>query len=461
MAPRYGAANGGRVLHGKEACVPGDNGENMRNMINEPASETSLGSRGETAPVEDCVAGSSAVERQHTVGGSGAGGAAPRMTTATTSIETMEPTPRFLLVKKVEGDFSRDSPFFISRVIYGLIGETKDIKKVRDGLLINTVSRAQSIRLSKIKRFGDFQVEVTPHATLNYCKGVIYCRDLLNCSLDEIKDCLKNQGIIDVKRIKTKRDGVLIDSPNHIITFNSTSLPNEIKVAFYNLKVRPYIPAPLRCFRCQLFGHVAVRCNKDQICSCGKPLHEGRPCETPIVCVNCRGSHSAKSRNCPKYKKEVAIQELRTTQKLTYNEARAKINISTPRDNISYAQATQSTPSNVKQIVTQLTPEITKIVKSIIQDSRTLQNNNNQQIEIAGTFLDHRSRSVSMSSSQSRTFITPSEKRKRDTQKDLPDDTSGEDARSETSEAVSDTQREKQKKRKVGWPKGKPRKVSK
>lgn len=43
------------------------------------------------------------------------------------------------------------------------------------------------------------------------------------------------------------------------------------------------------------------------MCVCGKPPHQGSLYTEPLVCINCNGQHSARSRNCPVYKQEAAI----------------------------------------------------------------------------------------------------------------------------------------------------------
>nr|CAH7753293.1 unnamed protein product [Callosobruchus chinensis] len=272
----------------------------------------------------------------------------------------------------MEGDFSRVSPFVIAKTLYGLIGETKNVSKTKDGLLVETKSNSQSERLLKVTRFHEFDVNVVPHNTLNTTKGVVYCPDLLNCPIDEILDEMKDQGIVNVQRIKTKKEGELVDTPNHIFTFNTPKLPTHIQIAIYKrLPVRPYIPAPLRCFRCQLFGHTASKCQGNQVCVCGKSIHEGSPCEQPISCVNCGGQHSARAKSCPKYKTEYAIQELKVTERLSYFEAKRRVNSSTPTVGVSYAQTTRtpaSTP-NPQIFISDLTPQIVDIVKKTIESS--------------------------------------------------------------------------------------------
>ncbi|KAK5649105.1 hypothetical protein RI129_003997 [Pyrocoelia pectoralis] len=189
----------------------------------------------------------------------------------------------------------------IQKQLFGLIGEAKSIRKVKDGLLIETVSAAHANKLLSSERLDSAKIEVTPHNTLNYSKGVVSCKDLLVCSTEEICSELKSQGVTEVRRIKKKVNGELQDTPNHVLTFNTPKLPAKIKAGYLVLSVRVYVPAPMRCFRCQKFGHTAQRCESTQMCVCGKEMHEGKRREDPIECVNCKGNHLAISRSCPIY----------------------------------------------------------------------------------------------------------------------------------------------------------------
>lgn len=281
--------------------------------------------------------------KNNSLGGSGEGSATSSNVTATLMSQETADSPRFLVIKRTDGaDFSRVSPFLIHKAIYGLIGEVKSLKKINEGLLVETTSNAQSKRLHRVDRLADFPVTVNPHVSLNSSKGVIYCRDLLNCSVTEIEENLKEKGVISVKRIQTRRDGILTDTPNLILTFNTPKLPKYINAAMYRLEIRPFIPSPIRCFRCQHFGHTSSRCNKDEICICGKPKHEDLACEPP-VCVNCNGNHFAQDKGCPKYKEEAAIQRIKVTENIDYREAKKRVMVNTPTPGVTYAQSVQST----------------------------------------------------------------------------------------------------------------------
>lgn len=273
-----------------------------------------------------------------------------------------ESVPKFLIMKKTSGDFSKDNPFFIQKTLNNIV-RCKNVKKIRDGLLIETEKASDSKILLNTVVFGPYQVEVVAHSSLNSCRGVVYCRDLLSCSVDIIQQELTSQHVTHVRRITSRRDGVLHDTPLLVLTFDLSVLPCSIAAGFYNLKVRPYIPAPVRCFKCQKFGHVASKCSKEQVCVCGRALHEGSPCVEP-VCVNCSGPHSVRSKLCPAYKTEMAIQEIKVKERLSYNEARKKVAPSpSPRGQVTYSQAVtsvKSTPATIdyNQLIEKLVPAL-------------------------------------------------------------------------------------------------------
>lgn len=353
------------------------------------------------------------------------------------SQETTAPIPRFLLVKRKnsenEENFDKVNPFIISKVIYGLIGEINSVRKVKDGLLVHTKSDNQANRMLKVTKFNDIEVEVVPHGTLNISKGVIFCKDLLNCTVEEILENLKSIGVIDVRRLKRKIDNTLIDTPNHVLTFNNTKLPTEIKVAYYNLKVRPYIPPPTRCFNCQKFGHVSSKCNGEKLCPCGLPPHESSPCKQPITCVNCEGIHPANDKNCPKYKTEAAIINLKVTERISYGEAKKRVMINTPTRNLSYASAANAASIKNDDLVKQISSQLQDIITKTI----------NQELQNAFKFIQP----------YPPLPLSPPPQRPKRSRTDTSD------VDSVTSES-SLSQIEKNKRSKRGWRKGVPRKTS-
>ncbi|GBM88722.1 hypothetical protein AVEN_196775-1 [Araneus ventricosus] len=198
--------------------------------------------------------------------------------------------PTFFLIKRVstsDESFHSVSPFLVEKAITGSIGDVKSTKKLRSGdLLVEVQSRKQSEQIVKLKKFSNIPIAVSSHATLNSSKGVITCGELLNVPTEEILNELRGQGVSHVRRISIRRDGQLLNTKHLILTFNSAKLPENIKAGYMRLSVRTYIPNPLRCFKCQRFGHSKTSCRGTLTCArCAEVGHESTDCtrnrETP------------------------------------------------------------------------------------------------------------------------------------------------------------------------------------
>ena len=65
-------------------------------------------------------------------------------------------------------------------------------------------------------------------------------------------------------------------------------------------------PSVIQCFKCHRIGHMKKDCrNEKELCSkCSESKHQGS-CNGPLYCINCRGEHSSKDRNCWVYKERL------------------------------------------------------------------------------------------------------------------------------------------------------------
>ncbi|GBN06658.1 hypothetical protein AVEN_220089-1, partial [Araneus ventricosus] len=190
-------------------------------------------------------------------------------------------------------------------------------------LLVEVASRKQAQQILKINSFSTIPISVQPHITLNSSKGVITCGRLLNLSNEEITQELGGQGVKDVRRINIRRDGELLPTKHFILTFNTPRLPEYIKAGYVRCSVRPYIPNPLRCFKCQRFGHSKTNCRGTLTCArCAAAGHESTECKAVEKCVNCDGKHTSFSRSCPKWKVEKEVAATKFKNNISFPEAR-------------------------------------------------------------------------------------------------------------------------------------------
>ncbi|GBN13177.1 hypothetical protein AVEN_9883-1 [Araneus ventricosus] len=258
-----------------------------------------------------------------------------------TDTDTISEYARFLILTVPNGELGNMSPFAVEKALKGIGGSPKSVKKLKSGdLLIETTSAIQTKSFLIAKSILNKPLSVTIHRTLNSCRGVISEPQLLKDTESEILTGLSSQGVIAVRRIHIRRGRDLIPTKHIILTFNSTKLPTNIKAGYLNCKVRVYIPNPIRCFNCQRFGHSKTACRGKQTCSkCASVDHNTPDCNSPdLLCVNCKQPHSSDSRDCPQWKLEKKIQELRARNNLSYAEAKKLL----PEQNsVSYSKVVQ------------------------------------------------------------------------------------------------------------------------
>ncbi|GFT73239.1 uncharacterized protein TNCV_459561 [Trichonephila clavipes] len=229
-------------------------------------------------------------------------------------------------------DMTRKSPFAIQKAIQGIGGEPKSVKKLHCPLT------------------------ASPHKSLNTRRGVISEPDLICTPEAEILKGFSGQGVIQVRRITIKKDAEVLPTKHLILTFNNPKLPTTIKAGYLNCKIRPYIPNPLRCFKCQRFGHSQTSCRGQLTCSrCASVGHSSTDCTLEPKCFNCSQSHSSDSKLCPKWKIEKQIQEIKTNNNISYQEARKLI---APQLSQTYAQVAKSSTATS---TTQTDENITQI----------------------------------------------------------------------------------------------------
>ncbi|XP_023229385.1 uncharacterized protein LOC111629720 [Centruroides sculpturatus] len=175
------------------------------------------------------------------------------------------------------------------------------------------------------------EVTVTPHGSLNTSRGVISEVDLMSEEESDIQIGLLDQGVTAVRHISIRRDGKLIPTKHLLLTFNKPALPSFITAGYLHYPVRPYIPNPLRCFKCQRFGHSQTSCRGKSLCSqCGVEGHQSAECTTTPCCVNCKDAHPAYSRQCPMSQREKEIQQVKMVNNIPYPEARCMVTLNAP-----------------------------------------------------------------------------------------------------------------------------------
>ena len=272
--------------------------------------------------------------------------------------------PFVLLRNKDEGKkLSSLSVFAISKQLKAVTGALPEsVNKTSTGDLLLRCNQSTHINeLLKLTTFAGIPCVGEPHRRLNQSKGVIRCRDLAGCPEQEIVEGI--DGVVHAHRMKVRREGKVIETNTIILTFDSCRPPTTVRAGYLNLQVSPYIPNPLRCFNCQKFGHGQAKCRRAAVCArCGKGGHSDKDCSSSPCCPNCRGEHTAFSKECPTWLQEKAIQRYKAEHGVSFVEARRAVcpPPSARQPPRSYAEAARSRSEGVSSGVTSSVKPIQK-----------------------------------------------------------------------------------------------------
>ena len=296
-------------------------------------------------------------------------------------------TSKFIIIKNVIESVPIQSfnIFLVAKAIESITTEkTLSTKYTRDGnLLILTKNQNQTTRFLKATKLSNLcDIKVQLHPTLNTVKGVVYSKFLSQLSEEEIVIGLKEQEVIECKKITKFVDGKIINTPLHILSFNLYDLPTEINIAWQKTKVEPYFPTPMTCKKCHLIGHTKKHCKSEEKCVvCSKPEHDVQnPCEK-VECINCKQEHRSNNRQCPTYKKRQAIIKQKIIKKCTFTEAiqyvnntKEDFNINSPKesltDAISYKEKINKQKDQSDQNKTSLFQARAERIRALCQEKK-------------------------------------------------------------------------------------------
>lgn len=221
------------------------------------------------------------------------------------------------------------SPITIDRCLRKSIGQYDSCKPIRNGNLVVLCKSSQQIKtLLNLKVLKDTGISIPVLTSLIKpvgAKGVIY-NVPTGISDEELLSCLKQYEVKHTKRFKIKmqreKETSFAESKTVLLHFECSDLPEKVQIGYLSFTVKQYIPKPLRCYKCNRFGHVASKCRGNERCAKCGGSHTAANCSNTFVkCVNCNGNHSAASKECPRYHHEAQVLQFQASKKLTYAEA--------------------------------------------------------------------------------------------------------------------------------------------
>jgi len=168
---------------------------------------------------------------------------------------------------------------------------------------------------------------------------------------EEILTCLREQESctpLKVARILKMKDKVKI--PTSVVKLDfapGTVVPTRMYIGFQSFKIKEYIPAPTRCFRCMGLNHVAKHCQRKERCGICAGEHKQTECtqHQQPKCAACGGPHPAMSPNCPRYTLAKAATSISVREGVLYSDALRTARIQEKRKTLPTTSAPSARPS--------------------------------------------------------------------------------------------------------------------
>ncbi|XP_014832393.1 PREDICTED: uncharacterized protein LOC106910304 [Poecilia mexicana] len=232
----------------------------------------------------------------------------------------------FKVILKLKNEEGQDkiSPIGVSREIKKKIGDVEMVKILRDGNLLIVCKDAEqknkALNVDNICKRSVLEKKIMGEN--KKIRGVIYGIPL-DEDLDKIKRSVVGAKVNNLKRLSKTVDEKRVGSLSILIEFEEKELPKNIKIGYLNFQVRPYVPPPLRCFKCQRYGHIAAVCKGKQRCpKCGED-YKLEDCKEELQekCCNCGGNHRVTFGGCEVRKRAKEIVQIKTTKNISYAEA--------------------------------------------------------------------------------------------------------------------------------------------
>ena len=227
-------------------------------------------------------------------------------------------------------------------------------EKLRNGkLLVIVETQDQSNLLLRTKDIDGIAIKVEKSKNIGLKKGVITIQWPFVGEREREEELLtvEERKYLCVQGVRTSE---WLGGNSILLCFNTEELPDKVKIGKESIKVRPYIPKVLRCYRCNKIGHMANKCSLEEseatCVNCGESheIVKGVQCNKPPKCVNCGSSaHHSASRNCPKVKLRHKLIKSSVINKIPVRELRQQhFTASLPTPSLSYAQALRANTSS-------------------------------------------------------------------------------------------------------------------
>ena len=170
-------------------------------------------------------------------------------------------------------------PIQFSKRLSCAVGKVEEVKLVKDCVRVTCTSPKQKCVLLQMTEWNGKTISVTEpwsksgrngadksRASARSVRGIIFG---VSTELTDA-DIVSETGALAARRLTRRMEGENTPTGNVVISFPET-LPPTVCIGYLRYRVKPYIPQPMRCQKCQGYGHIAANCRRDVKCvRCGQ-----------------------------------------------------------------------------------------------------------------------------------------------------------------------------------------------
>ncbi|CAJ1053399.1 uncharacterized protein LOC123975742 [Xyrichtys novacula] len=207
--------------------------------------------------------------------------------------ESREEGTRLVIRFAEGGGKGKMNSFKLTRELTGKCGELKYARVLGDGnLLAECSTDVQEALVRKLTKVGESRVVRVVRVGVQgrRCKGVITGIPM-EVGDEELKEklCARGMGIVNVKRMTRGPEKKTTETV--FVEFEGEVIPDKVYLEYISYFVRAFIPKPMRCYKCQSFGHIARYCKENRRCARCTGDHEYGKCGegTKPRCCSCGG----------------------------------------------------------------------------------------------------------------------------------------------------------------------------
>ena len=239
-----------------------------------------------------------------------------------------------IIAESRDVNLAKMNPIKASKFILDSVGPVKKVINTPSGLKI-ICNKKQANILQKMNQFDKFHCIYKAQKdkiVKPKIKGIAFGISTA-ISEQELKEELNRSLIVieNVSRLKKfdEESNKKNDTETVIIEFNDESVisfPTFMYLGYQRITIKEYIAYPVRCYKCQIFGHVAKNCRSTQKCPNCAGNHSYENCQNPVQkkCANCGEPHSAAFKGCKAFQKAKDIKKISKAENMSYADAAKK-----------------------------------------------------------------------------------------------------------------------------------------